>query len=58
MNKIKFFSKKIFVLNFILQPLFQSAQHFYEKKEESGSGSVIGIVTNRSGYGSETPKNI
>ncbi len=38
-DKNKICSKKMFVLIFILQPLFQSAQHFYEKRE--GSGSVL-----------------
>jgi len=32
--------------NFILQPLFQTTQHFYEKRE--GSGSVL--MTNGSGW--------
>ncbi len=31
--KNKIFSKKVVVFNFILQPLFQRAQHFYEKRE-------------------------
>ncbi len=31
-EKNKIFSKKIFVLKLFLQPLFQSAQHFYEKR--------------------------
>jgi hypothetical protein len=35
--KIKFFDK-IMCLNFILQALFRSAQHLYEKREGSGSG--------------------
>ncbi len=39
--------KKSFVLNFILQVLFQSAQHIYEKREGSGSGAVP--LTNGSG---------
>ncbi len=43
--------KDNFVLNFILQTLFQSAQHLYEKKEESGAP-----LTNRSRSG--RPKNI
>jgi hypothetical protein len=33
-------------LNLILQPLFQFAQHFYEEREGSASGSVL--VTYRS----------
>jgi hypothetical protein len=41
-----------------LQPLFKSAQHFYEKWEESGTGSVSGfiLVTNGSECGSGRPK--
>jgi hypothetical protein len=35
--KIKYFAK-ILCYNFILQALFQSAQHLYEKKEGSGAG--------------------
>jgi len=27
-----------------LQPLFQSAQHFYEKREGSGSGTLEKLV--------------
>jgi hypothetical protein len=46
----KFNFCKNFVLKLILQALFQSAQHLYEKKE--GSGSVP--LTN----GSRKPKNI
>ncbi len=42
-------SKKVFVV-------FQSAQHFYEKSDGSGSRSVG--VTNESGCGSGRPKNI
>jgi hypothetical protein len=55
MIKIKFL-----YYNFILQPLFQSAQHFYEKREGSGTGSASGsvLVTKGSGCGSERPKNI
>jgi hypothetical protein len=41
-------------INFILQPLFQSVRHFFEKRE--GSGSVL--VTNISGYGSGRLNNI
>ncbi len=51
--KILFFAK-ILYWNFILQPLFRSAQHIYEKREGSGSGSVP--LT--SGSGSRRPKNI
>jgi hypothetical protein len=42
--------------NFIFQPLFQSAQHFFEKREGSGAGSAYGsvLVTNGSGCGSGT----
>jgi hypothetical protein len=36
--KIKFFAK-ILRKNFILQALFQSVQHIYEKREGSGAGS-------------------
>jgi len=43
MIKIKFSSKKFFVL-------FQSAQQFNGKREESASGSIL--VTNGSGCGS------
>jgi hypothetical protein len=35
--KIYWFAKTLWY-NFILQALFQSAQHIYEKKEGSGSG--------------------
>ncbi len=45
--KIKFFVK-ILCYNFILQALFQSPQHLYEKREGSGSGSIP--WTNGSGY--------
>jgi hypothetical protein len=40
-----------FVLNFILQALFQSDQHIYEKREGSGAGSVP--LTNGPGSGSQ-----
>ncbi len=39
------------MLNFILQALFQSAQHLYEKRE--GSGSIT--LTNGSGSGRPNP---
>jgi hypothetical protein len=44
MINIKFVARKYLRVfyNFILQPLFRSAQHFYEKRE--GSGYVL--VTN------------
>jgi hypothetical protein len=44
MIKIKFLARKLLYYNYILQPLFQSTQHFDEKTE--GSGSVL--VTNES----------
>jgi hypothetical protein len=47
MVKIKILARKFVSSNFILQPLFQSAQHLYEKRKISGSGSVL--VTNGSG---------
>ncbi len=34
---------------------FQSAQHLFEKRKRSGSGSIP--LTNRSGFRSERPKN-
>ncbi len=49
--KIQFFAK-ILCWHFILQALFQSAQHLYEKREGSGSRSIP--LTNGSGR----PKNI
>jgi hypothetical protein len=45
---------KLLCLNFILQALFKSAQHLYEKKEGSGSGFIP--MTNGSGSG--RPKNM
>ncbi len=54
MIQINFLAQKMFALKFIMQPIYQFAHHFYEKKE--GSGSVR--VTNRSGCGSGRPKNI
>jgi hypothetical protein len=57
-DKSSIFSKKIFVVNFILQPLFQSTQHFYEKRKGSGAESGSVLVTNGSGCGSKRPKNI
>jgi hypothetical protein len=50
-TKIKFFAK-ILCSNFILQALFQSTQHIYEKREGSGSVSL----TNGYGSYSERPK--
>jgi hypothetical protein len=41
-------------VNFILRPLFQSAQQFYGKREGSGSE----LVTNGSECGSGRPKSI
>jgi hypothetical protein len=60
MIKIKFLAKQFLYYNFILQPLHNSAQHFYEKREGSGAGSASGsvLVTNESGSGSGRPKNI
>ncbi len=58
--KVKFLAKKFLYNNFILQPLFKSAQYFYQKGEgsgtETGAGSTSGsvLVTNGSGR----PKNI
>ncbi len=45
------FLLKIICKNFILQVIFQSAQHIYEKRE--GSGSIP--LTNGSGSGSGSP---
>jgi hypothetical protein len=42
--KNKFLARKFLYYNFILQPLFQSAKHFYEKRERSGAGSASGSV--------------
>jgi hypothetical protein len=55
--KIYFFAK-ILCQNFILQALFQAAQHLYEKRE--GSGAVSGSIPliNGSGSGSGRPKNM
>jgi hypothetical protein len=46
--------------NFILQALFLSAQHLYEKREGSRSGARAGSIplTNRSGSGSKRPQNM
>jgi hypothetical protein len=44
------------VLNFILQALFQSTQHLYEKREASGAG--YGSVPLTNGSGSGRPKNM
>jgi hypothetical protein len=52
-QKILFFSKFL-CKNFILQALFQSSQHIYEKREGSGSGSLP--MTN--GSGSRRSKNM
>jgi hypothetical protein len=51
--KIKFLATQFLFKNFILQPLFQPAQEFNEKRE--GSGSVL--VTTGSGCGSGRPEN-
>jgi hypothetical protein len=52
--KIKFLTRKFWYYNFILQPLFKSAQHFNERE---GSGSVI--MTNgsacKTGSGKKVP---
>ncbi len=40
MIKIKFLARKFFYYTF-LRPLFQAAQHFYEKSEGSGSGTLV-----------------
>jgi hypothetical protein len=53
-SKKSIFLLKLFCLNVILQALFQSAQHIYEKREGSGSGFVP--LTNGSGSG--RPKNM
>jgi hypothetical protein len=49
-----YFFAKILRKNFILQALFQSAQHLYEKRE--GSGSIPILLTTESG--SWRPKNM
>ncbi len=49
--KVLFFAK-ILCSHFILQALFQSAQHLYVKKKGSGAGSIP--LTNRSGSGSRS----
>ncbi len=41
--------------NFILQALFQSAQHLYEKREGSGAGAGSIPLPNGSGSGSGSP---
>ncbi len=51
--KIQFFAQKL-CKNFILKALFQSAQHLYEERERSRSGSIP--LTNGSGFG--RPKNM
>ncbi len=38
---MKFLARKFLYSNFILQPLFQTAQHFYQKREGSGSGTLV-----------------
>jgi hypothetical protein len=48
------FMLKFYVKNFILQALFQSAQHICEKREGSGGGA--GTLTN--GTGSRRSKNM
>ncbi len=57
--KIWFFAK-ILCKNFILQELFQSSQHIYEKREGSGarSGSGSRAVPLNTGSGSGRPKNM
>jgi hypothetical protein len=52
-QKILYFAN-IFCKNFILQALFQSAQHIYEKRKGSGSG----FVPLNNGSGSGRPKNM
>jgi hypothetical protein len=50
MIKIEFLGRNFFVIKFyFLQPLFKSAQHFYEKREGSGSGSLLVTKGSRSG---------
>ncbi len=51
---------KIWCKNFILQALFQSAQHLYEKREGSGSGSGSGSIHLTNGSWSVTgrPKSM
>ncbi len=49
---------KLFCKNFILQALFQSAQHFYETREGSGSGARSLSVPLNNGSGSGWPKNM
>ncbi len=49
--KIKFLARKLLYKNLILQALFQSAQHLYEKREGSGSSSSSVPLTNESGSG-------
>jgi hypothetical protein len=51
-----YFLLKFCVKKFILQALFQSAQHLYEKREGSRSGA--GSVPLANGSGSGRPKNI
>jgi hypothetical protein len=57
-----YFLQKVLCLNFILQALFQSAQHIYEKREGSGAGSGSGAssgsVPLTNGSGSGKPKNM
>ncbi len=38
MIKIKFLARKVLYYNLILQALFHSARHIYQKREGSGSG--------------------
>jgi len=54
MIEIKFLQENCCITNFILQPLFQSNQHFYEKRTRSRAGSVL--ITNGSGCGSRRLK--
>jgi hypothetical protein len=62
--KILYLARKFLYYNFILQPLFESAQHFYQKRKGSGAGFGAGsasgsvLVTNGSGCGSGSPIDI
>ncbi len=60
MIKIKFLARKFSYYNFCLQSLFQSAQHFYEKRKGSGakfaSLSVHPYMWLTSGCGSGRPQ--
>jgi hypothetical protein len=50
--------QKLLCENVILQALFQSAQHIYEKREGSGAGSGSVRLSNGSVSGSIRPKNM